>query len=217
MELSKPYDLRLEAYTSILVFGSSSAGKSSLGVKIALNRETIFNKPHQKTIIFYQNSQDLFLQTKEADESIILVSTRDELEKELESSESCLLICDDFLLLASEAANRKFITKFFVQGCHHLKITLIWQSQLLFPRYGKEWTVNANHFILFKSFQTQQIETFFRNFGSDASFLYEIYRRCTFDKKYGYMFMSVHPKTSDRLRYRNSIFNEEGVEIYEQT
>lgn len=216
MESYKEVDLRIEAYTSILVFGGSGAGKSFLAVDIALNRDLIFNKTHEKTIIFHKFQQDCFLKAREVDSSILLINSKEELEKELESSSSTLLVCDDYLSSCMTGKNNDFVTKFFIEGCHHSKISLIWQSQLLFPKYGKQWTVNSSHFILFKSFHESQIQTFFRNFGQDAPFLFEVYNKCTRGKKFGYLFFSVNPKTDDKLRFRNSIIPKEGIEIYEQ-
>lgn len=214
MDWYRPEDLRIEAYTSILCFGGSGAGKSFESVNILLNRDKVFNKEHEKTLIFLKYEQEIFKFAKEQDDSIILVDNKEDLLKELDDSSSSLVVIDDFLINATlEAENNKFITQLFLEYCHHRSTSLIFQSQLLFPKHGKQWTVNCSHMMLFRSYHESQVIAFLRNLGSEAQFLYKTWKECT-ESDYGYMFLSLHPKTKEYLRVRNSVVPKEGVKIF---
>lgn len=207
----KAEDLRIEAYTSVLIPGSSGAGKTFESVEILLNREKVFNKDHEKVIVFNQYEQDVLTDLKIRDPSIIFVKTKEELMNELEDSSSTLLLIDDYLTSTYSAENRRFITKLFLETCHHLNCTLLFQSQLLFAPNAKSWTVNCSHYLMFKSHHDSQVMNFFRNYGShESKLLYEMDKLCTERQKYGHFFFSVHPKTTENLRYRNFIVPREG-------
>lgn len=50
---SDQLDLRIEGYTSIFCYGASHAGKTSESVNIILNKEKVYSKEHENTIIFF--------------------------------------------------------------------------------------------------------------------------------------------------------------------
>lgn len=205
-------DPRIDAFCSVIVYGQSNCGKSHLSVSVALQRDKVFKQRHSKCIIFMQYPQKLFLDARERDNSIVLVRSIEELEAEL--IPKTLLICDDFMLASYSSANSMFVSKLFMERSHHEKITLVFQAQLLFSRTGRPWSLNASHFIFFKSHNDSNIQRFFRNFGNDADFLYEAYKKATTNRPYGHFFVSFHPKTDNNLRFRSNIIAEEGVEIY---
>lgn len=187
MDLQGPLDLRIEAFSSILVYGQSNSGKSFLSAKVAVQRDNIFNKKHSKCIIFYQHLQDCFLNAKELDRSIVLVSNREDLEKELEPK--TLLICDDYLLASFNTENNLFITKFFLERCHHDFISLFMQTQLLFSKAGRAWTLNASHFVFFRSLNESNMLRYFKNFGSESDFMFKCYKKALTGRPYGHFLL----------------------------
>lgn len=213
MDWFEKEDLRLEAFTSMLCFGGSGCGKTFESVNIMLNRDKVYNKEHEKAVVFYQYDQDAFKRLKEADDAVIFVDNKEDFIKELDESSSTLAIIDDYLTNSLEAENNKFITRLFLEWVHHKATSLIFQSQLLYPRTGNSWTVNCSHMMIFKSHHEAQVSMFFRNLGSDSKFLFERYKDCT-SVPFGYLFISFHPKTREYLRVRNSVIPREGVKIY---
>lgn len=216
MESYKADELRIKSFTSTLVVGSSNSGKSFFCLDVALKRNTVFSEPHEKTIYFFRYRQDIFDIARKDDESILFISSKSELEDELESSDSTLLVCDDFLTGVQDPSNNKFVTRIFLERCHHESISCLYQSQLLYPKFGRSWTLNANHIVLFKNFHESQVTYFFRNFGSQASLLHEAYKQCT-SEKYGHLVISLHPSTPENLRYRSSFGIQEGTRFFRQS
>lgn len=126
--IEDPIDLRIEGYTSILCIGGSGCGKTQLSVSVALNRSKVFNKPHEKCIIFHRYDQSVFLDACMVDKSIILVNTKEDLENELVDCPSCLVIADDFLSSALYGEDNRFVTKFFLERSHHMRITFFFKA-----------------------------------------------------------------------------------------
>lgn len=214
MESYKDTDLRLKSFSSMLIVGKSGSGKSRFCLNVILNRQKIFSEPHDKIIYFYQYDQEIFHSAAECDSKIIFLSSREDVERELDTSESTLLVCDDFLTGTLDSENNnKFITKIFLEKAHHKKITILFQTQLLYAKVGRPWALNASHFVLFKSYNQPQIKHFFRNFGEDSSFLLEAYKDCT-SVKYGHFLIILHPSTSDSLRYRSGLLIDEGLKVF---
>lgn len=208
--IKEPADLRIPAYCSIIAFGPSNAGKSTLACQIALERDNIFIEKHNKVIIYYQNNQSIFAEAKKGDKAIVLVNSKEELEREIVPKS--LIIFDD-QLLSSVGAESKYVTNFFIQRSHHSLLTVILQAQSYFPVNGNVWAQNASHFLFLKSSYKSSIQRFLKSF-SDSDFLWQAYRRAVEGKQYAHLFLSVHAKVDDNLRVRSSIIPSTGVEVY---
>lgn len=212
MDYEEHVDPRIEPFCSILVYGQSNCGKSYLSAQVALRRDEIFTQKHSKCIIFYQYEQSLFTDVQREGTNIVLVSTREQLEAEIVPRS--LIICDDYLLTAYSNENSTFITKFFLERCHHSFLTLFMQSQLLFSKTGRPWALNASHFVFFKSYNESNVARYFRNFGSESDFMLEAYKKAVEGRPYGHFFASFHARTPENLRFRSNIIPGESVEIF---
>lgn len=204
-------DPRIDGSSAILLLGQSGSGKTFLSVRIALERNKIFKQEIPKVVIFHQHFQSIFQDAVKQDDSIVLVQNKEDLENELEPH--CLLVADDFLLKALESKDNDYVTRFFIERCHHDQLVLLFQTQMLFAKGVRPWSLNTSHYIFLKSFNHQNIERYFRNF-SDPQFLFEAYKLATKDKPFSHFFVSFHPNTAESLRYRSSIIPGLGVEIY---
>lgn len=214
MESFKLSELKIKSYTSLLIVGKSGSGKTKFCMDVIKHRDGIFSHPHEKVVYMYKYDQPMFEELKNTDPSVIFVSSKEDAEEELKNSSSTLLVCDDFLTGALDSEpNRKFVTSLFLEKSHHHKITLLFQTQLLYAKCGRPWALNASHFVLFKNFHESQIQHFFRNFGEDANFLLEAYKMCT-KEKYGHFFISLHPSTNEDLRYRSGLILKEGLMFF---
>lgn len=208
-------DLRIQGYSSILLFGNSGSGKSRLSIDVALSRDKVFRSEHQKCIIFCRYIQPMFLEAQQADPTIVIVTSRESLEAELEENMSSLIIFDDFLSSTLYSNDNVFVSKFFYERCHHQNLSIIFQSQVLFSKNSVSWRENCSHFVIFKSSQERKVSQFFGTFPSVQSGLLEkAYKSCTDSKKYAYLFFTMHPNEHDNYRVRDSIIPRDGMRIF---
>lgn len=157
----------------------------------------------------------MFFDLKQKCSSVVLVQSKEELEREL--VERTLCIFDDQLINAMNK-DYTYISTFFLEKSHHLKLTTFFMLQVFFPRNGGNiWIANASHFVFFKSINNSNIVRFFRNFGADADFLYQAYKLAVEGKPYAHFFVSFHQKINDFLRYRSSMIPSTGVQFFVNT
>lgn len=205
MDSLEAVDLRIEAFASCQIQGASNSGKTTLALKIAQNRQRVYNQHHDTCYYYYKWYQPKFHEAKARDDSIIFINDIVELQEEIESNANSLLIIDD-VLTQSSPSDIKLLTKLFLGGAHHYQCSLIHLSQLLFAKEGRPWQLNTNYYVFLKSFHQRQLLNFFRNsHPKQAKFLYDSYVFCTETKPFGHFFCSYHPKTPEHLRYRSSI------------
>lgn len=214
MKTLGPFDLRLQNYSSCMLFGSSYSGKSTLSVRIALERDLIYREPHENVIYYYAHEQPLFEEAKNADDGIKFISDESELDDELSSSGSCLLFLDDFVWEALGKRNKFMCNLFTILG-HHKKITSVYQSQIMFSPKARTLNLSTHYYCLFRSFHQAQMSYFFRDISPEKyKFLLESYHLSTDNKPYSHFFISHHPLDLDRLRYRDNIIPKDGVRIF---
>lgn len=216
MDLWGPYDCRLQSNTTTILAGASRSGKSTLALKIALERKNVFRDPPERVIYFYKQFQNIFMQAKKKDAAIKFLGSKAELDLALENNNdvSTLLIIDDFLTEASTKENT-YITEYFINRSHHEKLTILFLSQLIFPKNGRAWSLNASHLVLFKTFHEGQLSYYFRNLNpKKVNFFLDAYKFCTSHKTYGHLFLSLDPTTPDKIRYRSNIIPSEGTVIF---
>lgn len=211
--MDKPQDLRLENFTCMQIIGGSHCRKSTLSLKIALNHEKVYKTPHAKVVYFFKYSRDAFEQAKAVRDDLIFLSEIDQLEQELSENVDTLLILDDFL--STSQSQKRFLSELFLDRSHNARISVIFQTQLLFIEHGRDWTNNTQYFVFFKNQFDSQIRYFFRRIGQRKfDFLYDVYTYCTDENPYGVFFMSMHPRTEKFLRYRNFVLPEQGNLVF---
>lgn len=202
----EPVDLRLKHSTCCQLVGNSGSGKTTLALDIALNREKVYDTHFDKCIYYYKyNQTKCFSEVNKRDEEILFLDDQEEIDLELKDSDTSLLILDD-LLVEPTAKNNRYIESLFLGASHHSQITVVFQSQLLYPKEGRSWSLNTSYFVLLRSFRQSQMDHFFRSINSKlAKFFHDSYEFCTQREKYGHFFLSFHPSTPENLRYRSSI------------
>lgn len=155
-------DLRLEPYSTCILFGATQSGKSSLSLKIAVNRDSIYKIPHDKCIIFHKYDQEIFEKIKETHSDLIFVTSKDQLEECLSDGGSSLIIFDDFLT-AAQTTEGEYITQFFLARSHHKLCTIVFQSQVLIIEKGRDWIYNCHYFVFLRNSLMHRLDIFSQN------------------------------------------------------
>lgn len=217
MDAYGPFDLRIQSRTTTCIIAPSRAGKTNLAIKIALERKNVFRDPPERVVYFFKQYQNIFRVAEKKDKTIKFLGSREAVDSELQNNDvSLLLIIDDFVSEASHKENA-YITEFFLNRSHHENITIIFISQLLYPKNGRAWNLNTTHLVLFKTFHEGQLSYYFRNLNpKKVKFLMDAYKTCTANNTYGHLFISLDPTTPEEIRYRSSIIPEEGTIIFMQ-
>lgn len=188
-----PYSFKIETGCNLMIIGPSNSGKSFLCCKIVLERDKLFQTPPDRVIYFFQDHQAIFDDIKEQDNSVIFVNTIEDFENELQSEEqfsNTLVIFDDFLI-KSLYEEVKYIINFFLRRSHHLNVSTIFQSQLLFPRNLKSLALNSSYFILLKSNNQQQVHHWLRQIDPYCwKAVLAAYNDCTENTEFGH-FLSI--------------------------
>ncbi len=217
MESYGPFDMRIQSNTTSIFVGPSRSGKTNLAIKIALERKNVFRTPPERVVYFFKQYQHIFKVAEKKDKSIKFLGSKDEVDGELQNNViSTLLIIDDYVSEASHKENT-YITEYFLNRSHHENLTIIFISQLLYPKNGRAWSLNTTHLVLFKTFHVGQLNYYFRNLNpKKVKFLMDAYKTCTERNSYGHLFISLDPTTPEEIRFRSSIIPEEGTIIFMQ-
>lgn len=117
MEEYKIEDYRLKFPFSMLVCGSSLSGKTTFTLDLIKNRKKTINTEVNNIIYVYGESQPIFEALKE---EIKFVPSIESAEALLSSTEPNIIVFDDILSqLQGDKLVNEYITRFFVQRCHH--------------------------------------------------------------------------------------------------
>lgn len=215
MKALGPVDVRLPKACSTLVCGPSYSGKSVICSTLIRNRNTMYQVPISKVVFLYKHWQTEYDNLKEDIPSIIFVSDLDEMETELsEPSDHIMAVFDDFMLEILTSANQ-YMLNLLSRRSHHLSISVVLVSQLLFPRNLRSLVLNIHNFCLTRNPNKSQIQTFFKQYDtSDWRHLMSCYNHAINSKPFGHLFISNHQNTNPLVSIRNSITVETGTIAY---
>lgn len=216
METLGPFNFAFEAYSNILILGSSGSGKSRTTMDILLNRNRLFTKPVDLCIYFYQCEQSLIEDVKNLDPSIHFVNSKTDLEDLLaqeEYSHACITF-DDYYV-DTLFTDQRYIIDWFTKRSHHNKCSLLYTSQMLPPKRLHVLTLNTHYFLLKKNFYESQFMYFFRALNSNQwRFLWESYLNVVNKQAYSTFVISNHPKTNPLIRIRGFVLPSVGEIVY---
>lgn len=195
-------DTRLHVPFTILLAGSSSAGKTTWTRRFLSNIDEMTDKPINRIVWCYTEEQD-FHDTVD-DPRISFHMGLPKAEDLSADRDSKLIILDD---LMSEVDNS--ITNLFTRQSHHRDISVVFITQNLFHK-GKgmrDISLNSTYFVLFKCPRDRsQVSYFARQVQPrNVKFFCEAFEDAT-SAPYGYLLVDCHQKTPDNLRFRTSIF-----------
>lgn len=216
MDFYGPLDLRLKHGTSMQIVGMSRSGKTQLSLKIALERNKVYNQAIETCIYVYNQYQTVFDRVKKEDDTIIFTNDIDELEALLNTKSSKLVIFDDFMLQFESKLN-KYINEFFVHRAHHENISIILLQQVLYAKNARIMNLNAHYLIIFRLTRDErQIYCLgAQMMPENSKFIYHSYKLAT-KTPYSYLMIDLHPTTEVYARLRSSVFIEGDTVFYLQ-
>ena len=209
-------DARLKHPFTCVIAGPTGSGKTEFTKKL-FTSPGIIEPPPENITWCYGEFQNAYKHLALLVPKIRFVEgIPNDLLQSLEPSQRNIIVIDD---LMSESGNNKKVSELFTKGSHHRNLSVILILQNLFYR-GKEMrtiSLNSHYMVLFKNPRDQsQINHLARQmYPNKSKFLVESYRDATL-VPYGYLFIDLKPTTSEELRLRGNIFNDEFPVVYVQ-
>lgn len=194
-------DFAIKYPCGLILCGPTMSGKTYLALDIIKNRNIIFNEKIDKVIYIYSEFQEIFLKVN--DPQVIFTNEVNNLENLIEGK--TLILIDDMLLELSSSHN-KFITEFFIKKIHHRNVSMIIMLQNLYAKNLRTVSLNAQYLAFFR--QVRDLSSISRLAAQisprNINWVVEAYEIAT-SKPNGYLFMDLHPSSSNRFRLRSSI------------
>ncbi|KAK4885922.1 hypothetical protein RN001_002193 [Aquatica leii] len=189
---------------SAIVAGPSGCGKSYFIVNFIKNMNDVCDTKFENVIWFYDEWQPLYkdLPNIKFQEGLPSMDSFD-------GREPNLIIIDDLMREANSA-----VVDIFTKGCHHRNLSVFFLTQNVFHQ-GKgqrDISLNAHYIVLFKNPRDKaQIKHLTRQvYPENPKFLEEAYNDAT-SNPHGYLLFDLKQGTPDIVRFRTSIFNEDGA------
>jgi hypothetical protein len=183
------------------IAGPSSSGKTSFVLKFI--KHAIIVPPPTSILWCYGTFQEIFntIDNVEFHEGIPEVS---QLKKGL------LLILDDLMHEADDRVN-----KIFTKHSHHMDVSVMFLTQILFHKNQRTMTLNSHYLVLFKNPRdAAQIAFLARQmYPAKPKFMIEAFTDAT-TKPYTYLVVDLRADTDDKHRLRSGIFPEEPNYVY---
>ncbi|KAF2889915.1 hypothetical protein ILUMI_16259 [Ignelater luminosus] len=189
---------------SVIVAGPSGCGKSYFVLKLLKNASRMCNTNFEKVLWFYDEWQPLY-----KDLSEIVEFQQGLSDMRLFDGGSPNLITIHDLMRESNAD----VVDIFTKGCHHRNLRVFFITQNIFHlgKGQRDIFSNAHYIICFKNPRDgAQIRHQARQIcPEDSKFLQEAYHDATADP-HGYLLFDLKQSTPNTVRYRTSIFSEDG-------
>lgn len=204
------YDVRLRTPFSCIIAGSSSSGKTYLLSQILRVKKFLFTKPPVKTILFYEEYQDIYdkmLKSKAIDEVYKGMPSVEEIKKMAqpykEGNGSCFIFDDSMHNIKDE------ISQLFTTYSHHLNCSMFFVTQNLFLQNQEYRTMSMNsHYIILMGgnrsmrqmkYLASQISPYKTNYVVEAFY------NATKNRPYSYLLLDFQQQVPDHLRLRTNI------------
>lgn len=229
------FDPRLRSPFSMLVIGSSQAGKTTMVLDLIERRAEVIDTPIDKVIYVYSEFQEKFKRFMEKNPDVLFTTDYSDIDKYTDEGKKCLIVFDDKFVDLQKKDN-SYITHWFVAGSHHKGCCVIVLLQQLFAKNLRAVSLNAKYLALYPSPRDSQqyyvlgrylnilnfcafnyfIPIFFlgrQMLPKNSLFLINCLEDAT-KKQYRYLFIDLSTDTDNRFRFRNSIFPSDDLVIY---
>ena len=200
---------RINTPSSMMIVGPSGCGKTVFTTKLLVNNLDLFETPPRKIYYCYGAWQEGFRPLKKHGVKFHEGIPDSELLP-VWFPQGGLLVLDD---LMEEGGNDKRVLDLFTKHSHHQNVTVVYLCQDMFPpgKYAKSISRNAHYIVAFKNPRDQlgMRNLLLQAFPTEWQHVQDTFRRVT-DRPFGYLFLHLHPKSTDDRRILSQLLKEEG-------
>ena len=195
---------------SMIVTGASMSGKTEFIYKLLRERSTLISEPINSIVWCYgQETRSLRHLKREFAGVIQLIKGMPNNLIEIlkkESHKGVILVLDD---LVDTAVDNKQVFDLFIKGVHHLNVSVICVLQDFYAsgNYRKTMIRNTNYLAVFSSPMDESVIDLIgrKVLPKQQNCFYEMFKH-GISTPYGYIFISGHPLSNSKLRFRTDIF-----------
>ena len=209
--------LLINPRSSLVVYGPSLCGKTTLIYNLLKHRNSMFNEESPKKVLYcYGIYQPFFIKMKDTIEQFYLCEGLPDINelKNFCDDDHNIVIIDD---LSHKLVNNPDGELMFTQYCHHMNISVVFVLHNLYQqgKCSRTIALNTKYMILFKSPRDMtQVQTLSRQcYPHNPKHLLEAYRDAT-STPYGYLLVDFTPHVPDEFRLRTKILPQEEMIIY---
>jgi hypothetical protein len=200
-------ELKLKSPFCLTISGQSGAGKSTIIYNLIKNFND-FITPSPKSILYcygvfntqIPKIQKLGIQIHNG------LPSQQQLD---EAPKPLLLIFDDLMLTLNN--KKDYLTTLVTRTSHHSNISIIFIVQNLFERNFKIVRDNSQYLLLMNSpsaaLQTRTLGSQLFPGQNGLAYFLSAYKQAV-DRKFGYLFIDLHPQSDALLRLRTNVFKE---------
>jgi hypothetical protein len=203
-----------EPYTAFGIYGPSRCGKSTFIRKLLQNKADMFKTEPKRIMYCYGIWSEDYHDMEKTIDGLSFRKGLPELShvEEFADGNHNILIFDD---LMSEICKNTWTDKLFTMCSHHLKLSIMFISQNLFPQSKnmRNISLNLSYLILFRSPRDQQQLAVLGTQLGARNKLIEAYKDAV-SKPYTYLLIDLTPSCGPQFRWRTSIFPEEDTVLY---
>ncbi len=202
------FDARFRHNGSMILAGPSQSGKTTFILKLLRHRHLLFDIPLKRVYWYYGVYQPEVHQRLQAESETVL---QEGLPASFDQVQPYSLIVLDDLMREIKSA-KDSVTNLFTRIAHHKNCFVILVTQNLFQGGVDSRTqhLNAQYLVLFKnprdSLQVRILNT--QMFPGKKNYLTSVFEDAT-SRPHGYLLIDNHQETSDQIRLRSKIFQEE--------
>jgi energy-coupling factor transporter ATP-binding protein EcfA2 len=200
-------DLKLKSPFTALISGQSGSGKTTLLLKIIAKNKDIMSEPPKSILYAYGQYNSSIPNLQKSGIRVHAGIPSDELLDSM--PRPMLLLLDDLMIQLNN--KRDVLAGFFTRKSHHSNISIVFIVQNLFERNLKIVRDNSHYIFLLNSpSAAQQIRSLGSQIfpGPQLKYFLDSYRQAVTEKKFGYLFLDLHPASDNNLRLRTNIFGE---------
>ena len=207
---------------TIAVCGPTGTGKTFWVKRLIHNMKELFttNESQPQQILFcYSIYQPLYKAMADERADIVFYQGIPSLEMiyGMAKEKPLLVVLDD---LVHKVVENPDMLMLFVQGSHHMSISVVFMTQNLYQggKHARTIALNVKYIILFANPRdAQQIKYFGRQiFPHGSEFLLQSYEDAVTQGAYGYLLIDLQPGTSPDMRLKTRIFPDDDVMILYQ-
>jgi hypothetical protein len=202
--------LALETPYTMLVGGSTGAGKSFFVNKLVKYQKLLHTNTFDRIVYVYSIMQDGYTELVDTIENFELVTS---IPDDISRGDRTLLILDDQML---ELGDSKLVAQLFTK-LRHNNISTIFVVQNIFhnSKYMRTINVNSQYIVMFNSPRDKNTLSILNRqiFPDKPKFLTEAFADAT-KEPYGYIFLDLKPSTNPKLRVRTGILPNEQDFVY---